>query len=451
MLELHTELLCPPIFGSGEALEAYGDHAWSVLDGFEGRELRIEHDRVQSSKAEPPFDWAYHGRDNLDLKVRHARLFAANFPSEPLDRVPSREGPWRIGFVCTPGHEGVFGRCMSGVINRLDQQRFHPAVFCARTSAALLRSVLTPSVRISDLPLRFDHAAQALRAAELDVIYYWEVGTDTTNHFLPFLRLAPVQCTGWGWPDTSGAPELDVHLTSEELAPPDASEVFSEQLVALPDLPAWFERPPIPRPPKPRSELGLPEDATVYLCAQTLRKVHPEFDDLIEGILKEDDDAVVVFVADKHRAPGELLLTRWRDRLPGISDRIVMLPRLDPQTYFHVVAQADVALDTLYFGGTNTTYDALAARVPVVTLPSRFIRGRYAAALCRRATVADLCVADSPQGYVDKAVRLGTDRTLRAEAADAIASAGQIFESPAAASQLEDVFTALIRSASEAR
>ena len=40
------------------------------------------------------------------------------------------------------------------------------------------------------------------------LIYFWEVGTDTTNYFLPFCRLAPVQCTGWGWPETSAAPAV---------------------------------------------------------------------------------------------------------------------------------------------------------------------------------------------------------------------------------------------------
>ena len=451
VLELHAELLCPPIFASVEALDAYRDNVRSVIEGFAGQELRLDPDRVQSSKSEPPFDWAYHGRDNLDLKVRHAELFASNFKSEPLDHTPSRDGPLHIGFVVTPGHEGVFVRCMAGILNRLDQSRFRPEVFCPRSFAATMRPVLTPHVRMSDLPLRFDHAARCLRSAALDVIYYWEVGTDTTNHFLPFLRLAPVQCTGWGWPDTSGAPELDAHLTSEELASPDAQSGFSEQLFALPELPAWFERPPIPSQPKPRSHFGLADDATVYLCAQTLRKVHPEFDELIEGVLSADPDSVVVFVADKHRVPGNLLLTRWRDRLGDLSRRIKLVPRLAPEDYFHLVARADVALDTIYFGGTNTTYDALAAGVPVVTMPTSFVRGRYSAALCRRAGIAEWCVASSTGDYVDKAVRLGTDRTLRAQTADVIGGAGQIFESPAAVSQLEDVFAILSRSRAEQR
>jgi hypothetical protein len=62
---------------------------------------------------------------------------------------------------------------------------------CARSAEPALRAAVR------------SNAAQQLRAARFDLIYFWEVGTDSTNHFLPFLRPAPVQCTGWGWPDTA--------------------------------------------------------------------------------------------------------------------------------------------------------------------------------------------------------------------------------------------------------
>ena len=50
----------------------------------------------------------------------------------------------------------------------------------------------------------FDHIVETIRGAEFDVLYHWEVGSDVTNYFLPFFKLAPVQCTGAGLPATSG-------------------------------------------------------------------------------------------------------------------------------------------------------------------------------------------------------------------------------------------------------
>jgi uncharacterized protein (TIGR03032 family) len=437
-LALHQELLCPPVFASGDALDRYRAHAEAVIDGLAGQEIVLATEKVQSSRSEPPYDWAYHGRDNLALKRKYAALFAPGFASSPLERAPSPNGPWRIGFVVTAGHEGVFARCMSGILNRLDAARFEVFVILSRARAGTLRGALrSSSIRYVNLPLRFDQAAARLRVARLDAIYYWEVGTDSTNYFLPFLRLAPVQCTSWGWPETSAAPELDYHLTSEALATPETDARFSEKLVRLPELPACFPRSPIPSRPHPPTHFGLPSDAHLYVCAQTLRKMHPDLDALVGGILRRDRKGAAVFVSEAHPAPGGLLRDRWRETLPDVLDRVVLLPRLSPEDYFHLIAAASVCLDTLYFGGANTAYDAVAAGVPMVTLPTELPRGRYAAALLRLVG-AEECIASTREEYVERAVALGTDRALRAAVGEQIRThASLVFESTGAVAQLE--------------
>ena len=429
------------MFASAAALAAYRAHADAAIDACAGRDLRLALERVQSSRAEPPIEWTYHGDDNLVLKQKHAALFDAYLPSRALEHAPSPEGPWRVGFVVTPGHEGVFARCMSGILNTIDTARFEVAVVCSRARAGVIAgSLRRAKVRWVQLPLRFDQAAERLRAARFDVLYYWEVGTDSTNHFLPFLRLAPVQCTGWGWPETSGAPELDYHLTSEALAPPGCETQFSETLVRLPELPPSFYRPPIPEQPHAPGHFGLPDGAHLYVCAQNLRKLHPDFDALLGGILRGDPKGVAVLVEDTHPRAGELLRARWQETLADVRERIVLLPRLAPEDYFHLIAGAHVVLDPLHFGGANTVYDALAAGAPVVTLPGRFPRGRYAAALSRAAGVDDGIAATS-EDYVARAVELGTDAGRRSAVSARIRDgAAALFERRAAVEQLERFF-----------
>ena len=382
VLELHTQLLCPPAFGSTAALDAYRQHAAAVLESFRGRALSIPFDRVQSSRAEPPYDWTYQGRDNLAFKRAYADLFADGFARPPLARPPARDGPCHLGVVVTPSHEGVFARCLGGVLARLDARRVRVTLVCARPSEAILRTMLpSAALRYLSMPLRFDHAHAIIAAAAFDVLYYWEVGTDSTNYFLPFCRLAPVQCTGWGWPDTSGAPALDAHLSSAALAGPGADALYSEPLVRLPHLPAYMSRPPIPSRPAARARHSLPARGALYVCVQNLRKLHPELDTMLGGILRADPQGTVVGVEDTHPMLGRLLRARWAETLPDVAARIRLLPRLSPDDYFDLVASADVVLDTPYFSGANTAYDAFAAGVPVVTLPTPFPRGRYTAAL----------------------------------------------------------------------
>jgi protein O-GlcNAc transferase len=445
-LALHSELLCPPVLADVAALDAYRRHVEAVVDAWRGRTVRIDLDRVQSSRAEPPYDWTYHGRDDLALKRKYAALFADGFPQQTPTRMPSADGPWHIGFVVTPSHEGVFVRCMSGIINRMDRRRFRITLVCTRPGEAALRTAISSASAASlHVPLRFDHTLTMIRQAAFDVLYYWEVGTDATNYFLPFWRLAPVQCTGWGWPDTSAAPALDLHVTSDGLAPAGAEAAYSERLVRLPHLPPYFFRSPSVAPQRGRERLQLPPAATLYVCAQNLRKLHPEFDAILGGILRADPKALAVLVEDTHPAAGVLLRQRWAAHLPDVADRIRLLPRLTPERYFELVACTDVMLDTLHFGGSNTAYDAFACGVPVITLPGALPRGRYTYAMYRAIGIDD-GIAGSAADYVARAVRLGTDRGERQRLAARLARAATtLFEQPAAVTQLEDLFVRACR------
>jgi uncharacterized protein (TIGR03032 family) len=447
-LTLHRELLCPPVWASAADLDAYRARAESVIEMFAARPLRLAMREVQASRAEAPFLWSYHGRDNLPLKRRYARLFEGSFPIEPLERGRTSTGVRHVGFVVTATHEGVFLRCMGGIVDRLDRRRWRVTVACPRAAIDLMRrSLHTRDVQLLALPPRFDQAMAHLRAAALDLVYFWEVGTDATNYFLPFCRLAPVQCTGWGWPETSAAPELDYHVTSEALAPAGAERFFSERLVRLPHLPAYCLRPPALPRPEPPARFGLPDAAHVYFCAQNLRKVHPDMDALLGAILRADPRAVAVFAGDVSVVLAELLRERWRQTLPDAVDRLVILPRPSPDDYMRLLASAHVTLDTPHFGGSNTAYDAFVAGAPVVTLPGDMPRSRYTAALYRSVGIED-SIAATPEAYVEIAVRLATDPAARSALRTRIlAAVPEVFENRFAATELEDAFAHMIERA----
>jgi predicted O-linked N-acetylglucosamine transferase (SPINDLY family) len=447
-LTLHRELLCPPVWASAEELDAYRARAESVIEAFAARPLRLAMREVQASRAEAPFLWAYHGRDNLPLKRRYARLFEGSFPIEPLERGRTSTGVRHVGFVVTATHEGVFLRCMGGIVDRLDRRRWRVTVACPRAAIDLMRRGLhTRDVQLLALPPRFDQAMAHLRAAAFDLVYFWEVGTDATNYFLPFCRLAPVQCTGWGWPETSAAPELDYHVTTEALAPAGAERFFSERLVRLPHLPAYCVRPPALPRPEPPTRFGLPDTAHVYFCAQNLRKVHPDMDALLGAILRADPRAVAVFASDVSVVLAESLQARWRQTLPDAGDRLVILPRPSPDDYMRLLASAHVTLDTPYFSGSNTAYDAFVAGAAVVTLPGDTPRSRYTAALYRSVGIED-GIAASSEAYVEIAVRLATDAAARSALRTRIlAAVPEVFENRFAVTELEEAFCAMIERA----
>jgi CRISPR-associated protein Csy1 len=79
-----------------------------------------------------------------------------------------------------------------------------------------------------------------------------------------------------------------------------------------------------------------------------------------------------------------------------------------------VNASCDVMLDTLHWSGGNTSLDAIASGLPIVTQPGRFMRGRQSAAMLRMVGVGELVVEDC-DAYVALAASLANDPARRAD------------------------------------
>jgi protein O-GlcNAc transferase len=73
---------------------------------------------------------------------------------------------------------------------------------------------------------------------------------------------------------------------------------------------------------------------------------------------------------------------------------------------------ADVFLDSLGWSGCNSTLEALACDLPVVTMAGDLMRGRHTSAILTMLGMPEL-IAETPEAFVDLAVQLGLDETHR--------------------------------------
>ena len=80
-------------------------------------------------------------------------------------------------------------------------------------------------------------------------------------------------------------------------------------------------------------DLALGEGARVYLCAQSVMKMHPEFDEVLVEILERDKDGVVVLLSNPKQAVWQNIV---RDRLLGkvraagvAETRVLFVPQLE--------------------------------------------------------------------------------------------------------------------------
>ncbi|MCP5366065.1 MAG: tetratricopeptide repeat protein [Hyphomicrobiales bacterium] len=384
------------------------------------------------------FYMAYQGLDDRDFQRDLAGLYLDACPglAWTSPETPAGGGRLRLGIASNylyPGH--TIAKLCAGLVAHLPRDRVE--VVLIRPGAGD-----DPIGRAADavvaLPPDLARARQAVAAARLDALLYTDIGMDPLTYFLAFARLAPVQMVTWGHPVTTGIPGLDLFLSTTDLDGAADQASYTETLARLPVLPVHYARPAPPDPARNRAALGLPEGRRLYVCTQTLFKIHPDFDAAVAAILRRDPDGVAVFIAGNMPALAE----RFRDRLarahPDIVDRLLFLDYLPQADFTALCAAADVLLDTFHFSGGNTSFEAFAAGTPVVTLPSGFLRGRFTAGLYAKMGIADL-IAGTPEIYVDLALRAARDRDWNRHLRDRILAAGpHLFEDRAAVASFAD-------------
>jgi predicted O-linked N-acetylglucosamine transferase (SPINDLY family) len=450
-----------PIPASRAAISEERARAHAVLDELlaESAPERVETDPF-AARFWTNFYLAYHGENDRDLQIKSAAAYRRICPSLNYTAGHCRERAAsgdriRVGLISQFFRTHSIGRTSRGLFAQLPRERFEViAIFIPPlVDDDVSRAIRRDAERTVAVPADLAAAREQIAALRLDVLFYQDIGMEPFSYFLSFARLARVQCVSFGHPDTTGVDTVDWFVSNDLYEPDGAPSHYSEKLFPLHGLGslAYYYRPQLQQPAKPRAAFGLPSDRSVYLCPQNLFKVHPDMDDLIAAILRRDPRGVAVLVEGRARNWTRLLRERWRRTMPDVEPRIAFVPRLRENDYLNLIAVADVMLDTVHFNGMNTSLEAFAVGTPVVTLPASFQRGRHTQAMYRRMGLADLVARDTGD-YVERAVRLAGDAAHRSEISRRIlASSNTLFEDADVIREFENFFIAATREAEAAR
>jgi protein O-GlcNAc transferase len=447
---LRAASICPPVFNTVEDLDRYRDALEAAADALLESPPLISLDDLVPSNCVPPFALAHHGRNNRRLKEKFAALFEPAFAEHRrtvsgsvVSGQAHRDVP-RIGFVVTKRHETIFLRCMAGIIEGLDSAHFEPVILCSQAIRDKVRQgIRRDGLAVVPFPDRLTDAIRSIASARCDVLYYWEIGTDAMNYFLPMAQLARVQCTAWGTQVTSGISAVDYYLSSDLIETDAAEGHYTERLWRMKTLPTYQRR--VAQPPHTtRDDFGLPARGHLYVCPQSLLKMHPDVDALFGGVLRADPNGLLILKCGRYPRAAQQLKQRFERTLADVNDRIVMLPWLDLSDYYRLISIADVILDTLPFGAGSTAYDIFSLNQPIVTLPGRFNVGRYTLACYRKMGIGEL-IADTPEEYVRLAVNVAIRGDYRQSLRAKIASRSpELFEDPTAVDEHAQFFSAVL-------
>jgi len=395
---------------------------------------------------------AYQGGDDRALQSRYGDLVHAIATTHAPHYTEARSrasGPrLRVAFVSAFFRDGTAGRYFESWVTDLPRERFEVDVYALNVAADGLTARLRARAdRFHAVPrMRPSELAPRVHEAAYDAIVYPELGMDATTFALAALRLAPLQCAGWGHPVTTGLPTIDAYFTSAAMEPPDAALHYRERLVPLPGLGTRYAAPAVPDDAS-RAAIGLPDDVPLLLCPQSLFKLHPDDDDLFARVLAAAPAAHLVVFEGRHPALTATYVSRLTRACEAagvtLAGRLHVLPPCGHADYLRINRSCDAMLDPLHWSGGNTSLDAIASGLPIVTRPGRFMRGRQSAGMLGHIGLGDL-VARDDDDYVARAVTLASDAGARRTARQRIEAArGALFDDAAATRAFADALLAL--------
>jgi predicted O-linked N-acetylglucosamine transferase (SPINDLY family) len=331
----------------------------------------------------------------------------------------------------------------SGMLQRLDRSIFKITYlhFCSKTSCATDDFVLAHS---EDTILTFQwtqldtmNGAWTLRflkdveALKLDILLYLDLTMSPHATRVAMARLAPVQATTHGHPMTSGISSIDYYISWGAAELPDAQTHYVEKLILLnASVPHQYYE-------KRHDDSGksvvnggmfkvlarrnshafksIPDDGNWYTCMQKPHKLMPDMDKLLCGILRGDPLGRILLHKHDNDSVNRLLLSRLSETGCDLN-RIHLLPEQPHHALLALYMISTVILDSYPAGGCTTTREVLELGKAVVTLPARLLGGRWSLAYYRILENEELnshVVALNEDDYIQKALNLGTNQTLR--------------------------------------
>ena len=414
-------LLLPPIYAGAEDLAQWRGRFTRGLSSLRARESRWQHKPQGVLAVEATnFYLAYQGEDDLALQSGYSDFLAsllaravpdlqATAPRAPSTRI-------RVGFLSSNLKVSTISDYFGSWITDLPRDRFEVvAILCAGIPDSKTEALARACDRFLSANGGAGDIARAVKSLSLDVLVFLDVGMTPWGSLLSNLRLAPVQCAAWGHPVTTGSRFVDCFLSCADMEPPAAESHYREHLIRLPGLGTRYTPPAVVEPAR-RDQFGLPEGRRLYLCPQSLFKIHPDADGLFLDVLERDPEAVLLFVAATTEGQRHAFVRRLEEgmRHRGLAPRqqIKLLPLLSHRDFRRLMTVVDVMIDTPHWSGGRTSLDALGAGLPIVTLEGRFMRGRQSAAMLRALGLDEL-IAHDARAYVERALTIAADPAYR--------------------------------------
>jgi protein O-GlcNAc transferase len=452
----------PIIYPSQSSIKIYRNWYSEELSDFV-KTLNLEDPYVVEAAAaavgtHQPFYLPYQGLNDRDLQQLYGNLISSIMSSrypQFADRpsMPAHSPGERLKVGIVSGyfyHHSNWKIPIKGWIENLDRDSVSLyGYYTGKRKDADTEAARKCFIKFVEDIYSFEEFCRIIRGDNLHILIYPEIGMDAMTARLASLCLAPVQCASWGHPDTSGFPTIDYYLSSDLMEPPDADDHYTEKLIRLPNLSVYYTPPGVPHAEVNRDTFGLHPESILYLCCQSLSKYLPQYDEVYPLISQQVSDCQFIFISHRSKSVTE----QFRTRLINVFNRfnmqpdeyIIFLPRLDPGQYHALNCLVDIYLDGIGWSGCNSTFEAIACNLPIVTLPGGLMRGRHSSAILTMIGLKETIATDLDE-YISLAVRLGQNSKWRQYISDKISKSKHLaYRDRTCIAALEDFFERVVK------
>lgn len=318
----------------------------------------------------------------------------------------------RVGFVSPDLRRHSVAFFLKPILANLDSQKVETILYhCHHTEDAMSEELRALAGEWRSLNgIDDDAAEQIIRKDAPDVLV--DLAGHSAMNRLPLMarRLAPVQATYLGYPNTTGLPAIGYRLVDSITDPVGDEKYATEKLLRFSSC-AWAfcapEEAPDPHPPK----VGEP---LTFGSFNNLVKATPEVFQTWASILEAVPGSRLLLKSPFLMDPAVRQSVMEKLGAAGIPESRLELIEFtaDPATHLATYSRIDVALDTFPYNGTTTTCEALWMGVPVVSLRGDRHAARVGLSLLTATGHSDWA-ADSRESYIQKAVELAKDSELR--------------------------------------
>ena len=202
-------------------------------------------------------------------------------------------------------------------------------------------------------------------------------------------RVAPIQLSWAGYPNTVGFSTIDYLVSDENLIKKNEEKFYSEKIIKMPKI--WnshsgfkFERRFVEAPIKKNKYI-------TFGSFNNFLKISDEVVEVWSKILKDIDNSKLILKSTLNISK-DFVLQKFEKY--GAHNSIIFYKKQEVEDHIKSYKNIDLALDTFPYNGALTTFESLWAGVPVITMEGFNMMSRCGESILKNAQLEKLITSN---------------------------------------------------------